>query len=213
MDALTLSLTLVTLLLAAIAGALGFSLLGQQNYLLGGLWLILAFSALNFLLFGLSGELAAYNIAYLCDAFCRGIGVPVLATAGLMASTHRYRPSARASLIFMSAVLLGAALLGMVDTMSWLGPCIRIGSWAGFSIYLWHFAKRLAGVGEHLHAVGVAVALFGAQLAMVSAGVVEEDHSERLRYYILESVTASYLCLELFYAYRALERSVLHPAT
>lgn len=204
MDIQTFALSLATLLLVTIASISGWALLGKRNYLLSSLWFILAFSGLNFLLFGLYGVLAAYDIANLCDVFSRGIGVPIVATAGLMAVTHRYRPSARASLFFLSIVLLGAALLESVTGIAWVEPCFRIVAWGAFSVYLWYFAKRLADVGEYLHAIGVAVALFGVQIIVISTGLV--DAQNRMSYFMIEGAVAAYLCLELFYAYCALER-------
>ncbi|MTW10107.1 hypothetical protein GM658_05785 [Pseudoduganella eburnea] len=204
MDIQTFALSLATLLLVTIASTSGWALLGKRNYLLGGLWFILAFSGLNFLLFGLYGVSVAYDIANLCDVFSRGLGIPVVATAGLMAVTHRYRPSVRASLFVLSMVLLGTALIESVTGIAWLEPCFRIGAWAMFSVYLWYFAKRLADVGEYLHAIGVSVALFGAQVVVISTGIV--DTQNRMFYFMIEGAVAAYLCLELFYAYCALER-------
>ncbi|MEX6867297.1 hypothetical protein AB2D15_34770, partial [Pseudomonas aeruginosa] len=75
----------------------------RKNYLLGLEFLIVGISASNFTTFIATGWQANYNIAIFLDAFSRGVGVPVIATLGLMAVTHDYKPSpAKDILIFVA---------------------------------------------------------------------------------------------------------------
>lgn len=204
MDIQTFSLSLAAFLLAAVASVSGLALLSRHNYLLGDLWLLLAFSGLCFLVYGVYGEPAAYNVSQLCDAFFKGIGLPLVATVGLMAVTHQYHPSRWASAAILGAVLAGAILLEMDDGLAPLRIVLRVSAWSGFAAYLWYFAKRLVSVGEYRHAFGVVLLL--AQAVVVLKGVTATGAgSEQLMYLVFEGVAASYLCIELFYAYCALE--------
>jgi len=204
MDIHTFSLSLAAFLLAAVASVSGFALIARHNYLLGDLWLLLAFSGLCFLVYGVYGEPAAYNVSQLCDTFFKGIGIPLVATVGLMAVTHQYHPSRRVSAAILGAALAGAVLLEMNDGLAPLRIILRAGAWSGFAVYLCYFAKRLVSVGEYRHAFGVL--LLSAQAVVVLKGLTATGAgSEQLMYLVFEGVAASYLCIELFYGYCALE--------
>ena len=197
MDLHTFSLSLATFLLVAVAGVSGMALIDRRNYLLGDLWLLLAFSGCCFLFHGVYRAPATYDIAQLCDAFFKGMGGPLLATAGLMAVTHQYRPSRFASALILCAAVAVATQLEVDERLDTLRMVLRVATWSAFSIFLWYLAGRLAKVGEHRHALGVLLAMLTAQAIAVLAGV----------HLVLEGLAASYLCIELFYAYCALERA------
>lgn len=66
------------------------------NYLLGLEWMIVATSGTNFLLWALLGGdegSVLYDLAYFFDAFSRSVGITLILVLGLMAVTHRYKPS------------------------------------------------------------------------------------------------------------------------
>jgi len=204
MDMYTFSLSLAAFLLAAVASVSGLALIARRNYLLGDLWLLLAFSGLCFLFYSVYGAPAAYSASQLCDTFFKGIGIPLVATGGLMAVTHQYHPSRWASAAIVGAALAGAVVLEMDDGFAPLRTVLRVGAWSGFSLYLWCFARRLVAVGEYRHAFGVRLLLVLA-VAIPSGIAGNEAGGEQLAYLIFEGVAASYLCIELFYAYCALE--------
>ncbi|HCF0446458.1 TPA: hypothetical protein NH694_004693, partial [Pseudomonas aeruginosa] len=95
---------LLSCILLVISGLFyGAAFIRRKNYLLGLEFLIVGISASNFTTFIATGWQANYNIAIFLDAFSRGVGVPVIATLGLMAVTHDYKPSpAKDILIFVA---------------------------------------------------------------------------------------------------------------
>lgn len=67
-----------------------------RNYLLGLEWIIVATSGVNFLLWSLfSGQESSvlYDLASFLDAFSRSVGITLILVLGMLAATHRYRPS------------------------------------------------------------------------------------------------------------------------
>lgn len=72
-----------------------------RNYLIGIEWFIVATSGTNFLVWALrftddpDAGMASpqYAVAFFFDAFSRSIGITLLLVVGLMAVTHRYKPS------------------------------------------------------------------------------------------------------------------------
>lgn len=208
MDSQAFGLSLATVLLFATSSISGFLLLGKRNYLLGALWLLLSLSGFSFLLFGLYGVPVAYEISRFCDEISKSLGIPIVATAGLMAVTHHYKPSKVLSIVFLFAVLAAVLLLELADSVFHVKQAVSVGMWVAFSIYLWYFARRLVHIGQLGHAAGVVVVLVSVQ-AVIVAGNVQQlaGGDEPFRYYLSEIIAAAFLCLELFFAYCAMERS------
>jgi hypothetical protein len=208
MDFRLYALCFATFVLVATSFAYGWKFLRKRNYLLGVEWLVITFSASNFLLYMLSGSPAAYGISYFCDAFSRGFGIPVIAIAGLMVVTHRYRPSIFADVWFFVVGIAAGAVL--VATDSALKPYFYVVMWAMFSVYLGYFAWRLMSVGEKRRAMGVILALLSS-LAIACIydfyKIPGEDTNILINFYVLAALTWSYVLFELYYAYCALERA------
>jgi hypothetical protein len=89
------------------------------NYLLGLEMAVVGTSGTNFLFWSLlSGDVDSpfYRVAYFFDAFSRSFGATLILVLGLMAVTHRYKPSRTFDVgVFGLAALGGLALGGLHD--------------------------------------------------------------------------------------------------
>jgi hypothetical protein len=188
----------------------GIKFLRKRNFLLGVEWLVITFSASNFLFFFLTGFQPSYALSFFCDAFSRGFGIPVITLAGLMVLTHGYKPSIVADVAFFVGAIAGTAVLVGVDAVAKPLPYFYVVMWAGFSVYLAYFAKRLLDAGEPLQALSV---LFSLASALAIACIYDfykipgEDVNVVFNFYFLAGVTWSYQLFALYHAYDALERA------
>jgi hypothetical protein len=186
----------------------GVKLLKKRNFLLGFEWLVVTFSATNLLTNALTGEQVFLNISLFCDAFSRTVGVPVIAIAGMMAVTHRYKPSNGADVAYVVGGLVATVVVWTADFMVGPKPYFYLVMWSLFSVYLAYVAKRLLSIGEKLNAAGVILALVSAQIIASTYDFYhipgDEDH---MIFYIFALFTWSYLTVSLYYAYCALERA------
>ncbi|GAB3627986.1 hypothetical protein PTE30175_02637 [Pandoraea terrae] len=206
MDIKLYSVCLAILLLVVTSFIYGLKFLKKRNYLLGIELLIVTFSASNFLFYFLSGAHFAYRISFFLDAFSRGFGIPVIAVAGLMAVTHRYKPSILMDVVFFGAAIAGTVALVAADFVIQPRPYFYVVMWGAFSIYLAYFAKRLVSAGENLHAMGVILVLLSSQaIACIYDFYTIPGDDDHIVFYILAVTTWSFLSVELYYAYCALE--------
>jgi hypothetical protein len=187
----------------------GLKFLGKGNYLLGFEWLIVTFSASNFLLFALGGVQFSYRISYFCDAFSRGFGIPVVALAGLRSVTHRYKPSVLMDVLFFAGAIAGTVVLVSVDALAQPRPYFYVVMWSAFSVYLAWFAWKLLSAGESWHAFGVFLVLLTAQAiaCIYDFHTIPGDDEQHLIFFTLACLTWSFMCVELYYAYCALDRA------
>ncbi|SPS00679.1 hypothetical protein [Cupriavidus taiwanensis] len=207
-----LCLSMATLVATSLIFGLKF--LGKRNYLLGFEWLVVTFSASNFLLYFLGGVQFSYRISYFLDAFSRAFGIPVIATAGLLAVTHRYKPSIVGDVLFFGAAIAGTAVLVSADFMVQLRPYFYVAMWSAFSVYLVYFAWRLLSAGEGLHAFAVVVVLLTSQaIASIYDFYKIPGDDEQAIFYILACLTWSLMCVVMYYAYGALERAEKREAS
>ncbi|CAG2151299.1 hypothetical protein [Cupriavidus numazuensis] len=201
-----LCLSIATLVATSLIFGLKF--LGKRNYLLGFEWLVVTFSASNFLLYFLGGVQFSYRISYFLDAFSRGFGIPVIATAGLLAVTHRYKPSILVDILFFAAAVAGTAVLVSADFVVEPKPYFYVAMWSAFSVYLAYFAWRLLRAGEGLHAFGVLAVLLTCQaIASIYDFYKIPGDDEHAIFYVLACLTWSFMCVVMYYAYGALERA------
>lgn len=208
MDTKTIILCLATVLLLATSLIYGVKFLRMRNYLLGVEWLVVTLSTSNLLVYLLSGAQLPYKISFFCDAFSRGFGIPIIATAGLMAVTHRYEPSKLMDVVFFVGSVAGTAVLVSADFMAKPLPYFYVFMWTAFSIYLAYFAYRLMRVGENLHAMGVIVALVAGQaIASIYDFYKIPGDEEQVIFFTLALTTWSYMLTQLYYAYGALARA------
>jgi hypothetical protein len=199
-------------ILAATASIYGMKFLGKGNYLLGIEWLVIALSGAGILVFALGDVEAGYRVAYFCDAFSSGCGGPAVTILGLMAVTHGYRPLPWFDVYLFAGAAAGTVALAEADAAAPLRPVFYLVMWTLLSLYLVDFIRRLAGVRAYRHAVGVGLVLVSAQaIAVIDDFYPLPGDEERLYFYALAGVVWSFLCVELYYAYCALERTM--PAT
>ncbi|KAG8149037.1 hypothetical protein [Burkholderia catarinensis] len=186
----------------------GVKLLKKRNYLLGFEWLVVTFSATNLMINALTGEHVFFSISLFCDAFSRGFGVPVIAVAGLMAVTHRYKPSIVADVVYMVGALAGTVVVWTADFMVEPKPYFYLVMWSIFSVYLVFVVKRLLSAGEKRNAVSVILALVSTQAIASTYDFyhIPGDHDHMI-FYIFALFSWSYMSASLYYAYCALERA------
>ncbi|WP_175763034.1 hypothetical protein [Burkholderia ambifaria] len=196
--------------LALIATSLiyGVKLLRKRNALLGFEWLITTFSATNLMLNALTGEPAFFSVSLFCDAFSRGFGIPIITIAGMMAVTHRYKPSIFIDVVYVVGALAGTVVVWTADFMVQPKPYFYLVMWSLFSVYLVYVVKRLLGAGEKRTAVSMIVALVSTQIiASIYDFYRIPGDSDHMIFYIFALLSWSYLSVALYYAYGALERT------
>lgn len=196
--------------LALIATSLvyGVKLLRKRNGLLGFEWLITTFSATNLMLNALTGKPAFFSASLFCDAFSRGFGIPVITIAGMMAVTHRYKPSIIVDVVYVVGALAGTVVVWTADFMLQPKPYFYLAMWSLFSVYLVYVVKRLLGAGEKRTAASVTVALVSTQIiaSLYDFYRIPGD-SDHMIFYIFALLSWSYLSVALYYAYCALEHA------
>ena len=160
---------LADMILIATSLIYGVKLLKRRNYLLAGEWLVVTFSATNLLINAFTGAMPFYYISLFCDAFSRSFGIPVIAIAGLMAATHRYRPSAFADVTYFAVGLVVTTIVWTADFMVAPKPYFYLAAWSVFSLYLAYFVKRLLAAGEALHALSTTVSLVSSNCRTIAS--------------------------------------------
>ncbi|HCF5750998.1 TPA: hypothetical protein NIH39_002090, partial [Pseudomonas aeruginosa] len=143
---------LLSCILLVISGLFyGAAFIRRKNYLLGLEFLIVGISASNFTTFIATGWQANYNIAIFLDAFSRGVGVPVIATLGLMAVTHDYKPSPAKDILIFVAGFAATGVYFLSGIIEGFLPYFYVFMWSAYTLYLCYFTLQLARAGEALH--------------------------------------------------------------
>lgn len=187
----------------------GWLFLRKRNVLLGLEWLIVGLSGANFFLYFLTGSHAVYSVSYFFDAFSRAFGFPLIATAGLMAVTHGYKPSARVDIGLFLVSFAGAVVLVAVDAVVPAKPWFYLATWTAYSIYLGYFSWRVLRAGERAHALALfLVMLAGQAIATVyDFYKIPGDDEEHTLFYVLALTTWACSLVVTYHAYCALERA------
>lgn len=186
----------------------GIKLLKKRNFLLGFEWLVVTFSATNLLTNALTGEKMFLNISFFCDAFSRTAGVPVIGIAGMMAVTHRYKPSMGADVMYVVGALAATVVVWTADFMVGPKPYFYLVMWSLFSVYVAYMIKKLLSAGEKRIAVCVTLALVAAQTI---ASIYDFYHipgdDDHAVFYTIAMFVWAYQSVVFYYAYCALERA------
>ncbi len=186
----------------------GAAFVRRENYLLGVEFLIVGISATNFTVFMATDWLANYNVAMFLDAFSRGVGIPVIATLGLMAVTHNYKPSPVSDIILFLAGFAAAAIYFLSSAFKELLPYFYVLMWALYTLYLLYFIWRLARAGESLHALATLLgAVAGLTIALRYDFFPIPGDDTKIIFMTCAFLVWSYSIVQLFYAYGALQRS------
>lgn len=201
----------------------GVAFIRRKNYLLGVEFLIVGISATNFTTFIATGWQANYKVAIFLDAFSRGVGVPVIATLGLMAVTHNYKPSpVKDVILFLAAfaAFAATALYYLSTSFKELLPYFYVLMWSLYTLFLVYFIWRLVRAGESLHALATLLGgAAGLTIALRYDFFPIPGDDTKMIFMTCAFLTWSYSIVQLFYAYGALQRSrkvpshaMLHPS-
>ena len=210
MDLETLIFLAADALMVASGFIYGWKFLRKRNVLLGLEWMIVATSGTNFFVYSLVGSPFLYNISYFFDAFSRALGFPLLGVVGLMAVTHRYRPSFRTDVVLFAVSIAVAVVLVVGDhALGAVKPWLYVLTGTALSAYLLYFIWRLLKAGEILHALGTTVVLVTLQAIATIYDFyhIPGDDDQHTLFYIFALSTWGFAMFELYYAYCALERA------
>lgn len=196
----------IVLVLTGLGYGIGF--IRKNNYLLGLEFLIVGISASNFTTYIATGWQVNYNIALFLDAFSRGVGVPIIATLGLMAVTHGYKPSRAKDIILFVAGFAATAIYHLSDlTKAWL-PYFYVLMWCVYTLYLCYFIWQLLRARAVFHALAsVLGAVAGLTVALRYDFFPIPGDDTKLIFMTFAFLTWSYLIVQLYYACDALHRS------
>ncbi|MFQ6227044.1 transporter [Nocardia sp. NPDC002869] len=182
-----------------------------RNYLLGIEWIIVATSGTNFLIYGLlkaGHDSPMYAFAYFLDAFSRSVGITLILVLGLMAVTHRYKPSAAVDVgAFALAGVVGFVLSTYAEEIGTPGKIFYIVVNVLTTFFLIYFSKRLWEIGERGHAVwaGVATACGFLIAAIYDFVHIPGDDAEHTIFYIFALSTWGLQMFTYYRAYRAFD--------
>lgn len=186
----------------------GIKFIRKRNFLLGGELLVVTFSATNLLLNALT-EIPMYmNVSLFCDAFSRCFGIPVIGIAGLMAASHRFKPSAFVDVLVFALGLLVTVVVWTADFLKGPKPYFYLALWSMFSMYLVYFAFRLVRAGEKFQALSVILVMVFAQtIATIYDFYHIPGDDDHVIFYSFALLAWSLLGVSMYFAYCALERT------
>ena len=208
MDLKTLMFLLADVVMVAAGVVYGWKFLKKKNYLLGVEWLVVATSGTNFFFYSLSQSQALYNISFFFDAFSRAFGFPVIAVAGLMVVTHRYRPSTVADVAFFVGSTIATFVL-LADALTPIRPWFYLVMWTAYSGYLAYFVWRLLKAEEFGHALALTLVLVSSQAIATIYDFfhIPGDDEQHTLFYIAALFTWAYALVATYHAYCAIERA------
>jgi hypothetical protein len=187
----------------------GVKFLKKGNWLLGLEWLVITVSTSNLMVYLFTEKPYLFNVSFFLDQFSRAVGIPVITIAGLMAVTHRYKPSVVTDIaLFVMGIVVGLlfAFTGFAVTIK---PYFLVAAWTVFSLFLAYFAKRLWDAGAKLQAANVIGVLVTAQIiaSIYDFYHIPGDDELHSIFYTFALTVWAYTCCALYYAYGALQRA------
>jgi hypothetical protein len=181
------------------------------NYLLGLEMAVVGTSGTNFLFWSLlSGDVDSpfYRVAYFFDAFSRSFGATLILVLGLMAVTHRYKPSRTFDVgVFGLAALGGLALGGLHDDTLHVGVAtFYVVMNLLTTLFLAYFAKKLWEIGARSAAIWTTLVTAAATFIAVTYDFfpLPFDDADRTIFYTLALTTWGAQAVAYFYGYRAM---------
>ncbi|CAM3870601.1 hypothetical protein ACXYTP_10010 [Tsukamurella ocularis] len=192
----------------------GYKLLrGFRNFLLGLEWVVMAVSGVNVLYLAATGvdhESLSYRVMVFFDAFSRSFGMTLILVVGLMAVTHRYRPTWAVEAV---AILAGVG----VGLNRALEPRDVEPSWAifylvmnlGAALFVFGFmVPKLWRAGDRGNAAWVAIGTaLGAFVAIIYDYVtLPGEDAEHSVFYIVSLSIWALMIVTFSRGYLALER-------
>jgi len=200
---------LVSCIVLVISGlCYGAGFIRKGNYLLGLEFLIVGISASNFTTYIATGWKGNYNVALFLDAFSRGVGVPIIATMGLMAITHNYKPSRAKDVFLFVAGFAATAFYYLSDVTQTVLPYFYVIMWSLYTLYLCYFTWRLVRARAVAHALATALGgVAGLMVALRYDFFPIAGDDSKLIFMTCAFLTWSYSMVQLYYAYGALEKT------
>ncbi|MEV6387444.1 hypothetical protein [Nocardia xishanensis] len=184
---------------------------GRSNFLLALEWLVIGVSGANVVLLAATGvahSSLSYHLMVFFDAFSRSFGMTLLIVLGMLAVTHRYRPS---WLVEAAAIAAGVA----VGLNRALDPRPVESGWAIFylvvnlavALFMFSVAARLWRIGDRRNAAWVSVATaLGAFVAVIyDYFPIPGDDGDHTLFYILAMSVWALMLVTYYHGYRALE--------
>jgi hypothetical protein len=181
------------------------------NHLLGIEWMVVATSGSNFLLWSLLGadeESVFYDVAYFFDAFSRSVGITLVLVLGLMAVTHRYKPT-----IAVEVGVFGLAVVGGLYFRQFAGEELHVVPATFFvvtnlltTLFLAYVAKRLWEADARPQAIATGVVTLAAAVIAWTYDFFpfSFDDPDRTFFYTAALATWGTQGFVYFLAYRAL---------
>ncbi|OBC12641.1 transporter [Mycobacterium sp. 852013-50091_SCH5140682] len=198
--------------LAAVGYCFGWKFIRTYgNYLLGLECLVVGVSATNFLIGSLLGPAeggVAYDISFFLDAFSRSFGFTLILVMGLMAVTHRYKPT-----IAVEIGVFGLAIAGGVFLRKFHDETLHVAPATFYVVvnllttaFLAYFVKRLWESGAQKLAVATGLVTAAASAIAMSYDFfpLPFDDQNRTFFYTAALITWGSQGLIYFLAYRAL---------
>jgi len=187
----------------------GVKFLKKGNYLLGLEWLVITVSTSNLMVYLFTEKPYLYNVSFFLDQFSRAVGIPVITIAGLLAVTHRYKPSVIADIVMFGVGIVIGLLFAFTGFAQTIKPYFLVAAWSVFSLYLVYFAMRLWKSGAKLQTVNVLALLVFSQIiaSIYDFHPIPGDDELHSIFYTFALTVWAYLCVGLYYAYGALERA------
>ncbi|WP_085633753.1 MULTISPECIES: hypothetical protein [unclassified Pseudomonas] len=200
---------LVSCIVLVISGlCYGVGFIRKGNYLLGLEFLIVGISATNFTTYIATGWKGNYEVALFLDAFSRGVGVPIIATLGLMAVTHGYKPSRAKDILLFVGGFAATFFYYLSDFTKGALPYFYVVMWSLYTVYLCYFTWRLVRAGAGFHALATALGgVAGLTIALRYDFFPIAGDDTKLVFMTLAFLTWSYSIVQSYYAYGALERT------
>ena len=193
------------------------------NYLLGIEWMIVATSGSNFLVWSFLGaheESPLYDLAYFFDAFSRSVGITLILVMGLLAVTHRWKPSVPVDVAIFAVGSVAAFYLKDFHLDSPDGLEGNAGATAvatlylvanlATSVFLGWFVTRVWRTGLHSTAVATGlVTLAGTTIAVVyDFFPLPFDDADRTIFYTAALATWGTQGFVYFLAYRRMHEAL-----
>lgn len=181
----------------------------HQNYLIGLEWIIMAVSGTNFLIYGMLNaghDSPMFHIAYFLDAFSRSIGFTLILVLGLLAVTHRYKPSIAVEVgAFAAGAGLGFVLSEFAEQIGIAGKVFFLLAALATTMFLCYFTFRLWRLGERGHALwtGVATLLNVVVASIYDFWTIPGDDANHTLFYTLALFTWGLTMLVIYRAYAA----------
>ncbi|WKG05495.1 hypothetical protein [Mycolicibacterium sp. HK-90] len=185
----------------------------QHNLLLGIEWLVIGLSGTNVLFLAATGAVHSsfsYHLMVFFDAFSRSFGMTLIIVLGMLAVTHRYRPS----WVVEVGAVAAAVAVGLNRALD-VRP-VELG-WAIFylvmnlavALFMSAVAVRLWRIGERRHAIWVFVATtLGAFVAVIYDFVhIPGDDAEHTLFYILAMSVWALMLVTYYHGYHVLAMS------